>query len=82
MEYVVLAQGRERRWKRSQDVSSVWSGNLVLRNYPPIGIWVDKGPKSEKMAENCTFFFVYVVYRNIGLTNIGVIAGLLLFPTM
>ena len=57
MEYVVLAQGRERRWKRSQDVSSVWGGNLVLRNYPPIGIWVDKGPKSEKIAENCTFFF-------------------------
>ena len=60
----------------------MWGGNLVLRSYPPISIWEDMGAKSEKMAENCTFFFVYVVYRNIGLTNIGVIAGLLLFPTM
>lgn len=34
------------------------------------------GAKSEKNAENCTFFFVYVVYRNVGLINMGVIAGL------
>lgn len=65
LKYIVLAYSRERGWKRSKDVSSMWGGNLVLRSYPPIGIWEDMGAKSEKNAENCTFFFRSSLFCNV-----------------
>ena len=56
MKYIVLANGRERRWKMSSEIYFM-VGEFSFQVLAPISIEEDKGAKSEKIAENCTFFF-------------------------